>query len=73
MIIAELDQGYRLKASAAGEREAAKAPRLEPRAVSRLDWHNARSEFLAKLNERLDAARDDTEREAVLTALAKQL
>lgn len=73
VIIAELDQGYRLKASAAGEREAAKAPRLEPRAVSRLDWHNARSEFLAKLNERLDAARDDTEREAVLTALAKQL
>lgn len=73
VVIAELDQAYRLKHARPGARENPKTPRIEPRAASRLDWHNARSQFLAALNERLDGAVSDAEREAILAALAKQV
>jgi metallo-beta-lactamase family protein len=48
-------------------------PRIEPRAAARLDWHNQRSEFLARLNESLDQAVDDTAREALLAKLSGDL
>lgn len=73
VVIAELDQAYRLKRARIGAREDTKAPRIEPRAASRLDWHNARSQFLAALNERLDGAASDADREAILAALAKKV
>lgn len=73
VVIAELDQSYRLKHARLGARENPRTPRIEPRAASRLDWHNARSQFLAALNERLDGAASDTEREVILAALAKQM
>lgn len=69
---AEMDQTFVLTPQGA---EA--APRVKPRissaAAARLDWHNARSEFLARLNERLDRASSDEEREAVIDALARTL
>jgi metallo-beta-lactamase family protein len=73
VVIAELDQVYRLKHARLGARENPRAPRIEPRAASRLDWHNARSLFLAALNERLNGAASDAERETILAALAKQM
>lgn len=54
-------------------REEPSAPRIEPRAVARLDWHNQRSEFLARLNASLDQAGDDAAREALLTKLTGDL
>lgn len=48
-------------------------PRIEPRAAARLDWHNQRSEFLARLNESLDQAVDDAAREALLAKLSGDL
>jgi len=69
---AEMDQTYRLTPT-----EAEPQPRVKPRistaAAGRLDWHNARSDFLARLNEKLDAAADDAEREAIIAELARRL
>lgn len=48
-------------------------PRLAASAVSRLDWHNQRSEFLARLNAKLDRAGDDAAREALLKQLSAEL
>lgn len=71
--IAELDQSYRLRADRISEPEAGPAPRLEPKAVSRLDWHNARAEFLSALQDKLEAADGDSAREAILRDLQARL
>jgi metallo-beta-lactamase family protein len=54
-------------------REEFSTPRIEPRAAARLDWHNQRSEFLARLNASLDQAGDDAAREALLAKLTGDL
>jgi len=48
-------------------------PRLAPGTAARPDWHNARAALLLDLNERLEAAPDDTAREALLAKLAAAL
>jgi len=73
ILVAELDQSYRLRAASTGERESGPAPRLEPKAVSRLDWHNARAEFLSALQDKLEAAADDAAREEILRGLKGRL
>jgi metallo-beta-lactamase family protein len=73
VVIAQLDQCYRVKPAGAGEEEEAAPPRIEPRSVSRLDWHNARAAFLETLHDALDAAGSDAEREAIIEKLAAQL
>lgn len=73
ILVAELDQSYRLRAASTGERESGPAPRLEPKAVSRLDWHNARAEFLSALQDKLEAAADDGAREEILRGLKGRL
>lgn len=70
IIIAELDQSYRLKPRPEQEIHESRVPKA---AVARLDWHNQRSEFLADLNAALERADDDSVREALLQKLANTL
>jgi metallo-beta-lactamase family protein len=72
IVVAELDQAYRLGPSARPE-PVKTTPRVAPGAVSRLDWHNARSELITRLNQRLDAAKDNGEREAIIQMLLQVL
>jgi metallo-beta-lactamase family protein len=72
IITAEIDAGYRLARLHAPVIEKQK-PRLVASAVSRLDWHNQRSEFLARLNAKLDRVADDAAREALLKQLSAEL
>ena len=68
IIEAEIDAGYRLARARAPVRETHEA-RLQAAQVARLDWHNQRSEFLARLNASLERAPDDAAREALLKQL----
>lgn len=70
IIIAELDQTYRLKAKPVQEHHQSRVPKA---AMARLDWHNQRSEFLTRLSAALEQAGDDGEREALLRKLASAL
>ncbi len=69
IVIAELDQTYRLKLTAKPEQEHHQS-RVPKAAMARLDWHNQRSEFLTELNAALEHAGDDSAREALLGKLA---
>ncbi len=69
VVIAELDQSYRLKPTAQPEQERRQS-RVPKAAMARLDWHNQRSEFLTRLNAALERAGDDAAREALLSKLA---
>jgi metallo-beta-lactamase family protein len=72
IVVAELDQTYRIART--GRPAAMKStPRVAPAAASRLDWHNARSEFTTRLSAQLEAAKDNGEREALLQTLIKTL
>jgi len=73
VIVAALDQMYELSPGALAVAEAPQAPRLNPAAVASFDWHNARSEFLAQLQQHLDAAPDDAARERLLARLCEGL
>lgn len=64
----EIDHAYRLRADRA-EVGAAQRVRIEPAAVSRLDWHNARAAFLGGFDARLRAAGSDEERMKIVAAL----
>ncbi|WP_374470036.1 MBL fold metallo-hydrolase RNA specificity domain-containing protein [Phenylobacterium sp.] len=69
--IPELDGRFRL-----GRRSAAPAPqpqRLASAAAGGADWHNLRARLLLDLDERLDAAGSDAEREALLRRLAGEV
>lgn len=72
LIEAELDTSYVLTKEGAPTKEG-HAPRINPRAVSTLDWHNQRSEFLVRLNASLDQAKDDAAREKILQKLSGDL
>jgi metallo-beta-lactamase family protein len=67
-----LDASYTLTASGAREMRDG-LPRLAPGLVGRLDWHNARSRLILDISARLDAARDDAEREKILGRLRQSL
>ncbi len=71
--IAEMDQSYRLHPARADPGEAPASPRIAQSAVSRLDWHNARADFISALNARLAAADSDADRQAMLEALRARL
>ncbi len=49
------------------------APRLAPAAAAELDWHNARSEFLNRLEDQLERAGDDATRVSMLERLREAL
>ncbi|MBU6373933.1 MAG: MBL fold metallo-hydrolase [Alphaproteobacteria bacterium] len=65
--IPALDATYELRRGLAKPEHS--APRLPAASTSRLDWHNARAEFLAALNRSLAAAETDAAREALLAQL----
>jgi metallo-beta-lactamase family protein len=71
--VAQLDRRYVLSPKGLKIDPAERTPRIAPGAATRLDWHNARSELLARLNERLDAAPDDAARAALIEELARRL
>lgn len=67
----EIDDCFELTRK--GARHHASRPRLEPGAAARLDWHNARTQLLMRLSERLEDAPDDQAREALLASLMQEL
>lgn len=70
--IAAMDQAYELSPGGFTA-VAGPAPRLASADAARLDWHNMRSDFFARLNARLDASPDDAAREKLLAAIAATL
>lgn len=72
VVIAHLDASYRLYQDGRVERLPG-APRLDPAAPARLDWHNLRSEFMARLSRRLNEAGSDEERETLLSTLLQSI
>jgi metallo-beta-lactamase family protein len=73
VIAPALDQSYLLRPGKAATPEAEKEARIAPNAPARLDWHNARAEFITSLSRKLDAAKSDAERETLLAALSVKL
>lgn len=71
--VAQLDRSYLLTPAGAEIEPSDHAPRIAAGAATQLDWHNARSELLTLLNERLDAAPDDAARADILKQLARRL
>jgi len=72
IITAEIDAGYRLARLHAPVIEK-QTPRLAQSAVSRLDWHNQRSDLLTRLNAALEHAEGDAAREALIKKLSGAL
>jgi metallo-beta-lactamase family protein len=70
---AQLDRRYVLTPPSVEIEPAERSPRIAAGAATQLDWHNARSELLTLLNERLDAAPDDAARAAIIQKLARRL
>ena len=71
--IAELDHAYRLTPGRPAEAIAGPAPRVAADMVARLDWHNQRAAFLARLQEAVERAPDDAARERILNRLGASL
>jgi metallo-beta-lactamase family protein len=69
--IPSLDSRFSLTRTAATS--VMQTPRLAAAAASRSDWHNLRARLLLDLDERLEAARSDAAREALLARLAADL
>ncbi|MDR3511484.1 MAG: MBL fold metallo-hydrolase [Caulobacteraceae bacterium] len=69
--IPTIDQAFRLEHTRI--EASLTEPRLAPEAASELDWHNARSDFLNRLEEQLEKAGDDADRLRVLERLRRDL
>ncbi|MEP7209640.1 MAG: MBL fold metallo-hydrolase, partial [Alphaproteobacteria bacterium] len=69
VVIAALDQTYRLTHGAKADVLPTAPSRVPANALARLDWHNARAAFLTRLQERLETMPDDAKREALLAKL----
>jgi metallo-beta-lactamase family protein len=66
-----LDSCYRLERGAFSTQAA--PARVAPDAVASLDWHNRRAALLLALDEKLDQARTDEARDALLARIARAL
>jgi metallo-beta-lactamase family protein len=71
--IAELDRAYRLTRGKSAEVIVGGAPRVAADLIAKLDWHNQRAAFLARLQEAMDRAPDDRAREGILGQLGASL
>jgi metallo-beta-lactamase family protein len=74
VIIPDLDQTF--EAPLKGQAKVVApttAPRMAPAQSAKLDWHNARAQFLGDLNRAVDAAKTDAEREALIARIAQAL
>jgi metallo-beta-lactamase family protein len=68
LAVPTLDQSFALEKTAAALQVS--SPRLAAQPASGLDWHNARSELLARLDQAMEEAGSDAEREDMLKKLA---
>ncbi|WP_282607402.1 MBL fold metallo-hydrolase RNA specificity domain-containing protein [Pelagibius sp. Alg239-R121] len=73
VIIPKLDDEFDLSGHGAKLIKGAAPRRLAVEAVNKLDWHNRLAAFSLDLRGQLEAAGDDTAREAILARLAKSL
>lgn len=73
VILAELDQSYRIGRGICAIPDPHKEPRIVPEALSHLDWHNVRVKFLSDLRRKLEDADSDKAREAILDHLSLTL
>jgi metallo-beta-lactamase family protein len=73
IIIAGLDQAYRLRPAQTGIGTNIHRPRIDPDSASSLDWHNRRIEFLQCLDAELAQASDDRARQILLSKLETAL
>jgi metallo-beta-lactamase family protein len=71
--VAALDQGYALEPNKPAATVAAPQPRIPAKAMGRLDWHNERVRFLARLQHKLESEPDDGKRELLLRRLEEAL
>lgn len=71
--IARLDQTWLLSADAPAEAGVPSQPRIAPDAMGRLDWHNERVAFLARLQRKLATEPTDAKREELLHRLTAAL
>jgi metallo-beta-lactamase family protein len=73
VLVPAIDQTYALAAEGARLVETGVAPRLEPRAVAQLDWHNDLSELVLDINDAVRAAADENRRLAIIRRLRRAL
>jgi metallo-beta-lactamase family protein len=71
ILVPELDQTISLGETA--QLAGAPKPRLAPAVAARADWHNARANFLAELNDQLETAPNDFVRGQLIAALLEHL
>ena len=67
IVIPAIDQAFELARASA--QASASQRRIEPSAAATLDWHNARSELLNRLDDQLDQAPDDARRMRLIERL----
>ena len=72
LMVPALDDSYVIGRTT-GVLEPGGSPRLPPEAAASLDWHNARARLLIELDERLERARSDAAREAILAQVSRAL
>lgn len=71
LIIPNMDESFVLTGE--GVMRAAGRHRIAPAAVARADWHNARASLLMTLNQQLEEAADDHQREQIVKRLQSAL
>jgi metallo-beta-lactamase family protein len=72
VVVPELDEMFALERTGAAGR-GAQGRRRPPGAAAKADWHNARVRLLTSLNERLEGAASDAERERIVQGLLRAL
>lgn len=68
-----LDESFELTRTGARRETEARAPRIRPEQVARLDWHNDVSRLLLDINEALAGTADERSRDALIRRLRRAL
>jgi metallo-beta-lactamase family protein len=71
IVVPSIDDDFKLRRATVEAQPT--EPRLAPAAAAELDWHNARSDFLNRLEEELEQAGDDAARVRTLERLRQAL
>ncbi|SEO17412.1 metallo-beta-lactamase family protein [Gemmobacter aquatilis] len=69
VLIPDLDAAYELTARGALQLPQARAPRIEPERVARMDWHNDVSRLMLDINDALAAVPDEKSRGVLIRRL----
>lgn len=73
IIVPALDQAFDLTDTGARPAKERAAPRIEPAAVGRLDWHNELSNLFLDINDAVRGAADERARSVIIRRLRKAL